>query len=150
MKKILAFTIPVLMALTSCAQDVHQSLVPSIVLNTFQQKFPKAYDIEWEKKGEFYEVEFDLGFKDHKALIDTNGKMVKHKQDISSFDLPPAVKDKIAKNYPHYKIDDLDRIEVDGMVVYKVELENRVEEKKIYIKDNGDLLESPLPFEEIF
>lgn len=150
MKKILAFTIPALMALTSCAQDVKQSLVPSIVLNTFQQKFPKAYDVEWEKKGDFYEVEFDMGFKDHKVLIDTNGKMVKHKQEISSFDLPSVVKDKIAKSYPNYKMDDIDRIEIDGMVVYKIELENRLEEKKIYIKGNGELLESPLPFEEIF
>jgi len=147
MKKLLTFAIPLLTALSSCAQEVPQSLVPSVVVNAFEQRFPKASDIEWEKKGEIYEVEFDLGFKDHKALIDGTGKMVKHKEEIASADLPAAVKETIKKGFSNYKIDDSDRIETEGLVIYKVELENSTEEKKIYIGEDGKIIEAKTSYE---
>ena len=147
MKKLLTFALPLLAVLSSCAQEVPESLVPSVVVNAFQQKFPKASDIEWEKKGELYEVEFDLVFKDHKALIDGTGKMVKHKEEINSSDLPAAVKETIKKGFSSYKIDDTDRIETEGLVIYKVELESPSEERKIYIGEDGKLIEAKTSYE---
>jgi len=141
MKKLLTFVLPLLTALSSCAQDVPQSLVPSVVVNAFQQKFPKASDIEWEKKGDLYEVEFDLAYKDHKAWMDAAGKMVKHKEEIDKADLPAPVKATLQKGFSQYKIDDAKRIETEGLVIYKVEVENAMEEKKIYLDGEGKIIE---------
>ncbi len=127
MKKIIAVFAPLFMTLASCAQDIPQSLVPSVVINAFQQQFPKATDLEWEKKGELYEAEFDLAFKDHKVILDANGKVLKHKQDIAVADLPAAVKESIKKGFPHYNIDDAKKIDSEGVIVYKVEVEKRLE-----------------------
>jgi hypothetical protein len=121
--------------------------VPSVVVNAFQQKFPKAYDLEWEKKGEWYEVEFDLAFKDHKTVIDGAGKIVKHKEEISSSDLPAAVKEAIKHGFSRYKTDDACRIETEGIVIYKVELENSTEERKIYFSEDGKIMEAKTSYE---
>ncbi len=148
MKKLLIFAIPLLTALSSCAQEVSQSLVPSIVVNAFQQNFPKASGVEWEQKGDVYEVEFDLGFKDHKALIDATGKIVKHKQEIAATDLPAPVKETLKKGFPKYKIDDAKRIETDGIVIYKVEVENATEERRVYLDAHGKIIEGKTSYEE--
>ncbi len=147
MKRLLSFTIPLLTALSSCAQDVPQSLVPSIVLNAFQQKFPKASDVEWEKKGEWYEAEFDLKFKDHKVFLDSTGKIIKHKEEISVSDLPGSVRTTLQKGFAKYKIDDVKRMETDGIVIYRVEVENATEEIKVYLDTNGKIIEGKTSYE---
>ncbi len=147
MKKLLTFVLPLLTAMSSCAQEVPQSLVPSVVVNAFQQKFPKASDIEWEKKGLVYEVEFDLQFKDHKVLIDSTGKIVKHKEEISTSDLPVPVKATLQKEFAKYKMDDAKRIETDGLVIYKVEVENGADERKIYLDGEGKIIEAKVSYE---
>ncbi|MDB5258179.1 MAG: hypothetical protein JWM14_2874 [Chitinophagaceae bacterium] len=147
MKKLLIIAIPLLTAFSSCAQEIPQSSVPSVVVNAFQQKFPKASGIEWEKKGDLYEAEFDLKFEDHKVLIDGTGKIVKHKEEINAADLPAVVKETIKKGFSTYKIDDADRIETQGLVIYKVELENSKEDKKIYIGEDGKIIDANASYE---
>ena len=44
------------------AQDLTESQVPSVIVNNFKKEFPKASDVEWEKKGEQYNVEFEIGW----------------------------------------------------------------------------------------
>lgn len=147
MKKILLLALPLLLALSSCAQDIPQNIVPSVVLNAFQQKFPKATDIEWEKKGDLYEVEFEVQFKDHKMLIDSTGKIVKHKAEINNADLPAPVKATLQKGFSKYKLDDAKRIETEGVVIYKVEVENASEERKIYLDADGKIIDARMSYE---
>src|SRR6478609_6371041 len=73
---------------TVFGQDVPQSQVPSLVVNNFQQSFPKAFDVEWELEGENYKVEFETGLlrDDHEALYDKAGKLLRHKEEISQSD----------------------------------------------------------------
>src|SRR5690606_29211703 len=75
---------------TTTAQDIPQSQVPSLVVNSFQKTFPKTFDAEWELQGELYEVEFETGLlgTDHHAWYDKTGKLVKHKEEISKGRLP--------------------------------------------------------------
>src|SRR5690554_7865816 len=81
---------------TIFAQDIPQSEVPSVVLNTFKKEFPKAVDIEWEKKGEQFNVEFELGWSvDYEAWFSADGKLIRYTEDIPAKDLPSAVKNTI-------------------------------------------------------
>ena len=105
------------------AQDIAQSQVPSIILNQFNAEFAKASDIEWEKEGEFFSVEFETGWNvDHEIWYNAKGEMVKHKEGISSKELPKAVKDKLKADFNKLSIDDLEQISENGKVVYKMEL----------------------------
>lgn len=119
------------------AQDIRQSEVPSVVLNAFQSKFSNAADVEWEMKGDLYKVEFEIGKFDHDLWIDKNGKVVKHKEELSKSDLPPAINDKIKAEYKDYRVDDVYKIESDGKVTYEVELDGNRGDREITFAPDG-------------
>lgn len=126
---------------TSFAQDIPQSEVPEAVMRSFNEKFPKASDVEWERKGELYEVDFDMGFfTDHEAWFDASGNITRHKEEISKSDLPKAVADAITSQYGEYRIDDVDKITENGKVSYKVELENGSYDRKVYFSEDGTFI----------
>jgi hypothetical protein len=141
MKKLIIILFAV-WALNANAQDVPQNQVPSVVLNAFQVKFPNATDIDWELKGDQYKVDFEIGTRDHDVWIDKNGSIKKHKEDISQKDLPPGIVNKIAKDFSSYKIDDTDKIEADGKIVYLVELDGTADDRKVTFASNGEIQEN--------
>jgi hypothetical protein len=124
------------------AQDIPQSQVPSVVLNSFQVKFPNATDIDWELKGDQYKVDFEIGTRDHDIWIDKSGNIKKHKEDIAKKELPQEIVKKIEKDFGSYKIDDTDKIEVDGKVVYQVELDGAADDRKVTFTAGGDVQEN--------
>jgi uncharacterized membrane protein YkoI len=124
------------------SQDLTPSQVPSLVTNKFKQTFPNATDVEWELKGSLYNVEFEEGNSDdQEAWFDGTGKMVKHKMEISGKMLPETVKATIKKDFSEYAIDDAEKITNNGVVTYKVELENFTQEWKVTFDSNGKVLE---------
>lgn len=111
------------------AQDLTQHQVPSVIVNKFNKQFPKAADIEWEMDGSLYNVEFEIGWNtDHEIGYDTEGNIVKHKEEISKSELPKAVQNGIKTNFSGYAIDDLERITDNGKVFYKMELNSLMKE----------------------
>jgi hypothetical protein len=127
------------LALTSNAQDIPKSQVPSLVLNAFQTKFANATDVEWELKGDDYKAEFEIGKRNHDVWIDKSGNIKKHKEDFPKSDLPAAVKQKLESEFSNYKIDDADKVEVDGKVYYQIELDGNNEERKILFSADGKI-----------
>lgn len=136
-KQFLVFGTTLAIALTTQAQDIPQSQVPSVIVNEFNKQFPKATDVEWEMDGSLYDVEFEIGWNiDHEVWYNTEGKMVKHKEDISKSELPKAVIDKIKADFKGYSIDDLERISDNGKVVYKMELDALVQQDFDVVMDS--------------
>ncbi|ULT28141.1 hypothetical protein KUH03_17015 [Sphingobacterium sp. E70] len=88
-----------------------QSQVPAVVVNSFQQKFPKAKGVDWEMKAGLYEAEFETGLfgTDHEVWIQSNGKIVRHKEELAKNDLPKAVIARVKKDFPGYRIEDVKR-----------------------------------------
>ncbi|MFL9835333.1 PepSY-like domain-containing protein [Chryseobacterium terrae] len=125
------------------AQDIHQSEVPSVILNHFQKTFSKASDIEWEIKGNLYEVEFEAGFlgDDHKVLYSRDGKMVRHEEEISKNNLPKSVLSSIKRSFNGYRTDDIKKITEGGKAIYNVELKNYSQEWKVIFDSQGRILE---------
>lgn len=125
------------------AQDIHQSEVPSIILNSFQKTFPKASDIDWEIKGNLYEVEFETGFlgDDHKVLYSRDGKLVRHEEKISKSNLPKTVLASIKRSFNGYRTDDIKKITEGGKVIYNVELKNYSQEWKVVFDAQGKILQ---------
>ncbi|HLU84891.1 MAG TPA: PepSY-like domain-containing protein [Vicingaceae bacterium] len=122
-KQILILSAALAISLSAQAQDIPQSQVPSVILNQFNKQFPKATDVEWEMDGNLYNVDFEIGWNiDHEVWYNAEGKIVKHKEDISKSELPKAVNDRIQADFSGYSIDDLERITDNGKVIYKMEL----------------------------
>lgn len=125
------------------AQDIRQSEVPSVILNHFQKSFPKAADIDWEIKGNYYEVEFETGFlgDDHKILYSRDGKLVRHEEEISKSNLPKTVLASIKSSFNGYRTDDIKKITESGKVIYNVELKNYSQEWKVVFDAQGRILQ---------
>ena len=148
------FTLSILMIVTLAIlgyaqdQDVPQSQVPSEILNQFNSQFPDATNVEWEMKGDLYNVEFEIGWiidlgwnNDHEVWYNAASEMVKHKEDISPDELPEPVNNRIKTDFNGYTIDDLKRITDKGVVVYKMELNSSQQQDwDVVIDDKGDVV----------
>lgn len=119
------------------SQDIPASQVPSVIVNTLNAKFPKTTGLEWEKKGDLYEAEFDVNNVDHKALLDASGKLVMFKRDIRPADLPKIVRNTIRNQYKGYRIDDAEKLEKNGVIFYQVDLDGQPDDQKLVITKDG-------------
>ena len=114
-----------LFSLYSCSQDIPARKVPSVVLNTVQTKFVNANKIEWEKRKALYEAEFKMDSIEYAVYVDSAGKLIMYKMDIKENELPAAVSEAIRTQYADYKIDDVEKIEKDGIIYYEIELDGK-------------------------
>lgn len=131
-------------SLFSFAQDLKETEVPSVVMNSFKGQFADALKLEWEKKGNHYEVEFKHGQTERKVVLDASGKVLLQKQEISLTELPASVTAAIKQNFSSYDLDEAERIEADGKTYYAVELERFFLEKELVLTPEGK--ETKLPF----
>lgn len=137
--KLLASSILAL-SLAGCSlvdNDIPASKVPSVVKNAFEQQYANAVDVEWEKRKDNFEVDFEIDNADYAALYNPEGQLLMAKKDIAETELPTPVAEKIALDYTDHYIDDVETIEVDGRVLYQVELEGTVKDKKMVYTADG-------------
>lgn len=138
MKNILLSLVAFSTALISCGQNLPASKVPSVVQNAVQSGFSAAADIEWEKKNDLYEAEFKLDSVEHSVLVDASGKIIAHKSDMTLLNVPAQVKTAIGRE-TGYKVDDLEKLEIDGIPYYQVEFEakGKKDKKVVYAADGS-------------
>lgn len=125
------------------AQNVQQRGVPAVVLNAFQQQFPNARQVDWEKKRNGnYEVEFDNGWfsRDHLAIISPEGKVLRYEEELASYSLPDAVKQKIKVEFDGYRVGDVKKVETGGLTTYAVELESRRGDLEVLFATDGKIM----------
>jgi uncharacterized membrane protein YkoI len=137
--KLLASTILAL-SIAGCSlvdNDIPASKVPSVVKNAFEQQYANAVDVEWEKKKDNFEVDFEIANVDYSARYNSQGQLQMAKQDIPETELPAAIKEKIAADYPGHYIDDVDKVEANGRTLYQVELEGSARDRKIVYTADG-------------
>jgi hypothetical protein len=84
MKKLFSI-LPVLFFLTACEKQikVNASDVPSVVISSFNQKYPEAKDVKWcaEDEGGFYfEAGFKLDGKEKEVHFKTDGTFVEEEK----------------------------------------------------------------------
>ncbi|RKE45308.1 PepSY-like domain-containing protein [Sphingobacterium detergens] len=141
-KMILSACIFALSTIGASAQDILQSEVPAVVVNSFQQKFPKAKGVDWELKAGLYEAEFETGLfgTDHEVWIQSNGKIVRHKEELAKNDLPKAVIAKVKKDFSGYRIEDIKKITEEQKITYAFEVKSRTEEWKLVVDTQGNIL----------
>ncbi|WP_266203833.1 PepSY-like domain-containing protein [Pontibacter kalidii] len=117
--------------------DIKPDDVPAAVKETLSSTFPDAQHVEWEKKGEDFEADFDVATVEHDALFNASGSLLMHKFDVAETELPEQVKTAISQNYADYRIDDADELQKDGTTFYQVELEKDKQEQKLVFAADG-------------
>jgi len=111
--------------LSSCTnQEVSSGKVPSVALNAVSRQYPAKEAVEWKQLGNRYEAEINLtDSTDLTVQVDGSGKIVAQKQDMAVALLPEAIRSAIQAQYADYTIDDVERVERDGVLYYQLELE---------------------------
>jgi len=123
------------------AQNLSPEQVPSVVANGLRVAYPKVADLEWKLKDDLYHADFEIGKDDYDVWLDATGKIVKRKYEIASTHLPTAVQATLKKEYAAYRIDDVEKIEVNGTSTYTVELKKVKEEIDLVFSEDGKVLE---------
>jgi hypothetical protein len=124
------------------AQAVPQSQVPPAVVSAFQGKFASVTEVKWEKKGDVYKAGFKVDKRGHDVWIDKTGKITKHKEDFPKKDLPAAIQQQITSEFKAYKLDDADKIEVDGKIFYQIKLDGATDDRKVLFSADGKVQEN--------
>lgn len=138
-KLIISFLMMISGSFSSFSQrDIDPAKVPSVVLNTFATTWPKAYDVEWEEKGNQFRAEFEVDGVDYKALLDATGKVTAYYYEIAASALPQTVTSTIRKDYSSYTVDDVKRIEKNGATYYRVELDGSLFDRDIIFTSAGE------------
>ena len=97
-----------------------QKDLPAVVKKAFEQKFPNADDVEWDKeKDGNWEVEFEIGDEESTAVFTPDGKWLETETEIALDDLPAPVRSAVQGK----KIKEVARIQrADGSTVYEVQV----------------------------
>ncbi len=124
--------------LLSCDDDDYPyAEVPSVVLNEFWAEYPKATDAEFNQVGETYEVEFEIGDNDHKALFDSSGSILKRKWEIPWSALPPAVQETLQQKYGEKDIKDPEVVRTGKETYYQAEVSRFFSNEEVVLNEAG-------------
>ncbi|MEJ6978982.1 hypothetical protein WG906_00880 [Pedobacter sp. P351] len=122
----------------SCSGNIPARDVPSIVLNTFKTKFPKAADVEWKNSEALYTAEFEIGNIDHAVQLNSKGNIVIYKKEIGKSELPGGIKALLSNKFKTYFTDEIEAVQREGLAYYQIELEsNGKPEKKLVLSADG-------------
>ncbi len=124
MKKSVITIAVILIATLSFAQKMQKKNIPATVKLTFQNKYPTAKEVKWEKEGENYEASFNLNKTDNSVLINEQGNIIETEVEIELNQLPNGILDHVKTHYPNKQAKEGAKItDAKGIVTYEVEIE---------------------------
>ena len=127
----------------SFGEKIKQSQVPSAVIDSFTQNYPKA-DIEKTSKETknsttYYEIESKQGKGNLDVLYDSLGNAVEIEESINEDSIPATVKNALNQKYPDAKIKKVEKLTKNGQVSYEIQLDTKQGEKEITVDKNGNI-----------
>ncbi|MCW3464798.1 PepSY-like domain-containing protein [Chitinophaga nivalis] len=125
------------LSLPALAQDIPSGEVPAAVMKTFKTSFPAATGLEWERKIVGYEAEFKVDHREHKALLDSAGNLLRYKQELPASALPVAVKNTVSQQYKGFRISDAAQVTRNQKVWYQLELDGEPHDQKVVLSKEG-------------
>ena len=137
---LVALQMPLLTSCNDDDEDIMPTQVPAEVTAALAERYPSATP-KWEKGKGLYKAEFYNESGEVDVWFKANGEWVMTQTDIFPQNLPEAVKNYVATNYPDRIIDDADHIETPTTDYYLLELD-KPGAKDIYIKltPGGELI----------
>jgi len=116
---------------------------PTAAQDHFKKQYPNAEKVSWDKKDKdgktWHMAEYTMNGKEHKAVYDANGKLVKHKTELQHSELPQAIQTAMKSQHKDHKVDDAYLVQKDGKTFYIVKFEGK-DDKKVAYSADGTLL----------
>lgn len=140
MKRIIGFLIIVFFVANTFAQNVSQSNIPAVVLNSFQLQYPNAEDVSWKLEEGNYHIKFEVNGKFNELYLDYRGKDIKYHQDLWGSEVPESVINTIKSKVKYFDLNDADLIREGNDIVYEINFEIDGKDHDFWIYKNGKLL----------
>ena len=136
MKKLIIVAIIAMLSTTA----LHATEVPEVVKKAFQQKFPTAKKVKWEKeKNNDFEASFILNDKEISAVYSIDGQLKETETEIAVSELPKSVIDALAKKDANAKIEEAEKIErSDNTIIYETEVKINKKKTELLFDSNGN------------
>ena len=136
MKKLIIVAIIAMLSTTA----LHATEVPEVVKKAFQQKFPTAKKVKWEKeKNNDFEASFILNDKEVSAVYSIDGQLKETETEIAVSELPKSVIDALAKKDANAKIEEAEKIErSDNTIIYETEVKINKKKTELLFDSNGN------------
>lgn len=136
MRKIF-FVVMVLMC--TYAANFAQNNIPSAVITAFNQKFPNASNIKWDKENAHeYEAGFTWNGTKQSANYSDLGEWLETESLIDFSKLPMKVQDTFKAKHKDSKIKAVAKIETSKNITkYEVEFKHGKKTKEVFYDENG-------------
>lgn len=131
----------ILMVLTgfSCAQ---KGDVGSNVKNAFDQKFPDAKKVFWDKENsDEWEAEFTRNGMEYSANYSVNGEWLETESEIKTSEVPAQVSYKMTRDYPEARIKEVFKVERKDGVFYEYEFKMNGKTQEVLFDASGNKIE---------
>lgn len=112
------------------------------VQEKFNQMYPQATRLEWEKEKKYYTIDFEEDRIDKEAWFNSDCEWRMTESDVSYQNLPQPIQNAInSGNYSTWRVEDIDYIErSDRAPFYAVEIELGEKERILLFDADGNLL----------
>lgn len=147
MKTPILLSLLVTLSLTGCNNEIPETEIPSVVRNAFNLEFSGATDVEWEKNGSLYEVEFEMNKIDHKALIEETGNMVKYKKELQKEELPENLRTSLTGDHDISKVDEVDLLVMNENSYYQLEFDGLLTDSHKIYNQAGEEMQDVIHFD---
>jgi hypothetical protein len=140
MKRIIGFIVIVFFVGNTFAQDISQSNIPAVVLNSFQLKFPNAEDVRWKLEEGNYQIKYKVNNKFNELHLDYRGNVLKYHQDLWGSEVPELVINTIKSRVKYFDLNDADLIKEGNETYYEINFELDGKDHDFWIDEKGKLL----------
>ena len=140
MKRIFGIIIFVYFVGNTFAQNISQSNIPAVVLNSFQLKFPNAEDVSCELEKGNYHIKFEVNGKFNELYLDYRGKELKYHQDLWGSEVPESVIKTLKSKVKFFDLNDADLIREGNEIYYEINFELDGKDHDFWIDEKGNLL----------
>ena len=126
-------------AIIGCSQKITEKNIPAPVKTSFNNKFPGATDIKWEKENKKeLEANFKMNNADVSANFGLDGTWVETETTIPSSELPAAVTNTINTKYPESVYERTEKIEKPGgKILYEVNITVNGKKRELELNPDG-------------
>lgn len=124
------------------ATSFAQSKTPNAVTTTFNQKFPNASNLKWDKENAHeYEASFEWKGEKHSANISDTGEWLETESPTTFNQLPEKVQTAFNVSHKGATIKAVAKIETSkGSTKYEVEIKQGIKTVELFYDTNGNEL----------
>lgn len=123
-----------------CVQKSNSELVPEKALSTFNEKFPNAKNVKWDKENETeWEAEFKMNGIEYSANFIIEGVWNETEYEIKESEIPADIRLMLNQNFEDYEIEKAEIAETAAGRSYEFEIEVGEEAFEVVIDAKGKL-----------